>query len=174
MISRALRRLGSAISSFSSTSGGGIGSIDDLGRASAEGFSDSLWTVADGAVAEVTGTEAAGLVNDELVLVKILVEEPVSGFGTDFLPLLYRPSRLPILTSCGSTVSVYTALSCGPSVPSRKAYVLFHVQTNAGTTVLPVKAEVARYPSSTYGWMYWYEGTSTPWYVCRLLVRAMS
>ncbi len=93
-ISRALRRVGSSCSSFSSTSGGGIGSIDALGRASAEGLG-SLRAGADaGADAdadstdEVAGTEAAGLVNDELVFVEAVVEESVTGFGTDFLPVL--------------------------------------------------------------------------------------
>ena len=57
---------------------------------------------------------------------------------------------------------------------SRKRYVLFHAQTAEGMAVPLVKVDAAWYPCSAYGWTKVYVGSSSSWYVCNALVRAMS
>jgi len=70
---------------------------------------------------ELDATDGVGLANEDTVLLEGLQElvggnvlgkigiylavDLATGFGTDFLSLLYRPRRLPILTSWGSTFS---------------------------------------------------------------------
>ncbi|SPQ23090.1 9b8968d5-b4cb-4555-ada2-55568f881210 [Thermothielavioides terrestris] len=113
-VSRALRRTSLSCSS-SSASGGGTGSMVARVRPAwaVALLLFSLAAAAGGGVADdaadVAETDTAGLAKEDAVSVDTLgaasVDGGGGGFGTDFLPVLWRPSRLLILTSWGSTFS---------------------------------------------------------------------